>query len=234
MPTETTSAAIEPPQNEYDRAVVALPSNATLYGDTRFVAITWDDEGDGHMPRPAILGAQHSGLPYLARYELIDRLCGDRAMRTVDGALQVRRKPLTPEAYLGLWRAAIKAPLNAEELASQHGLKILVTLGAALEPARRVRPVWTTSPFKSFRGFEAAYGPRFVLGPTASGASGFELTLDLREPRAARDAFYAQDFVTHRDDGEGHVRTSLVSTDRIQRPLPSDQRQDALFSESAS
>lgn len=232
MPTENTPAAIAPPLNEYARAVVALPSDATFYSDTRFVAIAWDDAGDGHMPRPAIVGADRA-LPYLAPYELIDLLCGDRAMKAVDGALQVRHRTLTPEAYLGLWRAALAAPLQAQELGSQHGLKILVTLGAALQPARRASRVWSSSPFAGFHDFEAAYGPRFVLGPTASGASGFELTLDLCEPLAARDAFYARALVTDRDDAEGFVRTSLVATDRIQRPMPPDQSQAALFTGSA-
>lgn len=230
MPTENMPAAIAPPLNEYARAVVALPPDATFYSDTRFVAIAWDDAGGGDTPRPVIVGADRA-LPYLAPYELIDLLCGDRAMKAVDGALQVRHRTLTPEAYLGLWRSSLAAPLQAQDLGLQHGLKILVTLGAALEPVRRASRVWSTSPFANFHDFEAAYGPRFVLGPTASGASGFELTLDLREPLAARDAFYARALVNDRDDAEGFVRTSLVATGSIRRPLPLDQGQPALFTE---
>lgn len=233
MATENPTAAIQPPLNELARLVVALPLDATLYSSTHFVAIVWDD--DAGVPRPSFLGAPDAGLPYLAPYRLIGDLCGDRAMRSVDGALRVRQRIVTPEAYLGLWRTAMQAPITAQELADRHGLKILVTLGAALAPARLATRVWTCSPFNDFHDFEATYGPRFVLGPTASGASGFELTLDLCEPRSARDAFYGKALVMDRKDAEGRVHTSLVSMATGPRDLPSESGgQAALFTEVAA
>lgn len=233
MPTESTPSASQLPVNEIARAVVALPKDATLYGDTHFVAIVWDAPGDGNAPRPSILGADSLALPYLPPYRLIDLLCGDRAMRAVDGSLQVRQRKVTPEAYLGLWRAALLVAFTPDELADRLGLKVLVTLGAALAPARQARSSWTSSPFKGFADFEAAYGARFVLGPTASGASGFHVTLDLREATAARDAFYGRDFVSDRDDAEGYVEMALVSERTALHALPADGAQAGLFEEDA-
>ncbi len=230
MPTETISAAIQP-LNEFARAVVALPKDATLYSDTHFMAIAWDQPDDASAPRPTILGAGRGVLPYLPAYRLINLLCGDRAMRTVDGTLRVCRRTVTPEAYLGLWRAALQAALSPEELADQLGLKILVTLGAALASARQASSCWTTSPFKSFSEFEEAYSSRFTLGPTARGASGFRITLDLREATAARDAFYGRDLVTNRDDAEGCVEVALVPMDAGERIWPSTEAQPSLFGE---
>lgn len=228
MPTDTTPAAAQPPLNEIARAVVALPEDATFYNDTRFVAIAWDDPGDAGAPRPTILGAEHGGLPYVASYQLIDLLCGDRAMRAVDGTLRLRHRMVTPEAYLGMWRAALLVPFTPDELASRLGWTIRVTLGAALAAARQARSHWSTSPFESFAAFEATYGPRFVQVPTASGAPGFELTLDLREPTAARDAFYGRDLVTDREDAEGQVRTALAAIGTAGRALPPPGAQDPL------
>jgi hypothetical protein len=233
MPTDLTSAATQPPINEVARAAVVLPTDATLYSDTRFVAIAWDDPGDGSQPQASILGADGRTLPYLARFQLIDLLCGDRAMRAVDGTLQVCHRAVTPEAYLGLWRSALKVPLTPADLAERFGLTIVVTLGAALATARLVRSGWTTSPFAGFAEFEAAYGSRFVPGPTATGAPGFELTLDLREATAARDAFYGRAFVTDRSVTEGHVHMALAAIDVAVRALPSDGVQAGLFQETA-
>lgn len=231
MSTNHVPAVAQSPLNELARAVIGLPLDATLYSSPHFVAIVWDD---GPTPRPSILGAEDTALPYFASYQLINRLCGDRAMRTVDGTLRVRQRTLTPEAYLGLWRAAMQAPLTPQELASRFSLKILVTLGAALAPARLASRVWTSSPFESFLDFEAAYGSRFVLSPTASGASGFELTLDLCAPQAARDAFYGRALVTDRKDAEGHVHTSLMSVGTGPCVLPDGSSQSSLFEENAA
>ncbi|WP_406625360.1 hypothetical protein [Acidovorax sp. SDU_ACID1] len=233
MSIENTPAAVKPPLNELARAVVALPLDATFYESPHFVAIVWD--GDGHAAIPSILDTGSAGLPYLPAYRLIDHLCGDRAMRTVDGTLRVRQRIVTPESYLGLWRTAMQCALAPEELATQHGLKIVITLGAALAPARLASRVWSSSPFKDFHDLEATYEARFVLGPTASGASGFELALDLRELQAARDAFYGQAMVMDRRDAEGRVSASLLPI-RGTGPsiLPDASRQPALFEENAA
>ncbi|UEC01674.1 hypothetical protein [Burkholderia vietnamiensis] len=231
MSANHVPAAPQPPLNELARAVVELPLDATLYSSQHFIAIVWDD---GPSPGPSILGAEDTALPYFAPYQLVSRLCGDRAMRAVDGALRVRQRTLAPETYLGLWRSAMQAPLTPQDLASRFGLKILVTLGAALAPARLASRVWTSSPFESFLDFEAAYGARFVLGPTASGASGFELTLDLCAPQAARDAFYGRALVTDRQDAEGQVHTSLVPTGTGPCTLPDGSPQNSLFEENAA
>lgn len=232
MPTEHISAAGQPPLNELGRVAVALPAEATLYGDTHFVAIAWDSASDGTEPQPTILGADRQALPYLPRYRLIDLLCGDRAMRTVDGALRVQHRTVTPEAYLGLWRAALQQPLEPAALAERHGLKILVTLGAALAPVRTSRSTWTSSPFATFAEFEATYGARFTGITMADGQPGFELVLDLREPDAARDAFYAESFVTQRNDAAGHVRMSLAPSGTGPRRQPTGGEQAAFFERS--
>ena len=91
--------------NEIDRVAVLLPEGTTFYNDKRYVAVAWDEDAQGN-PHGQVLGSNRRSLPFLARYELLSTLCSDRAKQTVDGSLRVNDQVITPERYLGLWRAA--------------------------------------------------------------------------------------------------------------------------------
>ena len=221
----TTSPTI----NEHARSAIALPVDTTFYSDTQFIPIAWDEPGDGSAPRPDILFSKPGHLPYYPKYQLIDLLCGDRARQAVDGTLRVQGQVVTPEAYLGLWRAALADSLTPVQLAARCGLRLFVSLGAALEAVRAAKSSWTSSPFPTFEAFEVLYGERFTHGPTADGRSGFELTLDLREPDAARDAFYAESLISRKDDAASYVRTWLAPISIASAALPSPERQTSLF-----
>lgn len=217
MLNESDRAALKLPRNELDRAVIALPADATIYGATQYVAVVWDHWyttllGGIQVRRPSILGHAGDRLPYLAEYQLINLLCGDRAMCAVDGELRVRGERRSPEDYLGLWRHALAHPRSPDWLATERNLRVLITLEAVLEPARAARCGWTGSPFPTFADFEAAYGHRFVVCDAKDVAPRFELVLDLREPNAARDAFYARSILTDRKDAAGRVSTLLAPT----------------------
>ncbi len=221
MSNDSVRAAPKLPRNELARAVIAVPTDATIYGGTQYIAVVWDHWyttllGGFEISRPSILGPAGNTLPYLTDYRLIDLLCSDRAMCTVDGKLRVLDRQFSPEDYLGLWRYALKHPRSADWLASEHNLRILITLEAALEPARAARCGWSGSPFPTFAEFEAAHGQRFVLSDARDGAQRFELVLDLREPTAARDAFYAGSLLRDREDAGGVVSVSLSSTAEAQ------------------
>jgi len=89
MQTTTSKSDTPYPQpiNEVARVAIALPEDTCFYSDHRFIAVAFDDGIDGVTHE--ILGASRPYLPFFAGYEIFSRLCGDRAMRTVDGTLRV-------------------------------------------------------------------------------------------------------------------------------------------------
>ena len=180
------------PINEIDRVAVLLPRGTTFYNDQRYIAVCWDMDVQGN-PCGQILGSNRRSLPFLARYELLNALCRDRAKQTVDGSLRVNDQIITPERYLGLWRAAIAHPVTAEQFTEQYG-HLLLVLRSPVDLLRGRRTPWASSPFRHFEDFEAAYRRRIEYHCTA-GIENFEIALDLREPDAARDAFYAASFI---------------------------------------
>jgi len=208
---QTSLAATQPPTiNEHFRSVIALPINVTFYDEIQYIAITWDALNDGLTPRPRILHARAGLLPYLPAYRLIDLLCDDRAKKSVDGTLRVQGRAIRPETYLGLWRTALAEALTPTQFAARWGLRVFLTVGATLEPARSSKCSWTSSPFPTFEAFEALHGSRFLHQLTADGRPGFALTMDLREPDAARDAFYAEALLSENPDAACYVRTRLA------------------------
>ena len=88
-------AAIRP-VNEIGRLVVRLPENAKFYGDSHYVTIAFEASDDGCESRS--VGIPVARLVYLPKYRVIDALCGDRALRTVDEVLVVYGKPITMPA----------------------------------------------------------------------------------------------------------------------------------------
>jgi len=71
------------PINEVARLVIVLSNDMSFYNSPLFIAVAFDAGARGVTPE--IIGASRLTLPFLARYEIFSRLCGDRAMRTVDG-----------------------------------------------------------------------------------------------------------------------------------------------------
>lgn len=218
-----------PTVNEHARAAVALPVDTKFYNDTQYIPITWDVRADDSAAPAEILFSRPGHLPYYPKYRLIDLLCDDRARQAVDGTLRVQGRVVTPEAYLGLWRTALTDALTPEQLAARCGLRLLVTLGAALEPVRTAKSSWTSSPFATFETFEGLYGDRFTRAPMADGRPGFELTLDLRQPNAARDAFYAESLISRNAETASYVRTWLSAEGADSSAPAYPERQKSLF-----
>lgn len=229
MQQPSMATTTSPTINEHARAAVALPVDTTFYNDTQYIPITWDVRADDSAAPAEILFSKPGHLSYYPRYRLIDLLCGDRARQAVDGTLRVQGRMVTPEAYLGLWCAALAEALTPEQLAARCGLRLLVTLGAALEPVRTAKSSWTSSPFATFAAFESLYGYRFTQALMADGRPGFELTLDLRQPNAARDAFYAESLISHKAEAASYVRTWLCAEDAASSAPAYPERQKSLF-----
>lgn len=203
---DNLSAPIRP-ANEIERVAIVLPQDTTFYHEQRYLAVAWDKETAG-ATTGQIIGDHRQRLPFLAGYHLFSKLCGDRAMRTVDGSLRVNGQVITPERYLSLWRGTLAKPITAEQFTERHGQQVLLVLGAPLAPLRGQRSAWTSSPFVYFDDFEAAHRDRIEYR-TDGGSEHFEIALDLREPNAARDAFYAASFIQEtslKDQGLVEVR----------------------------
>ena len=119
--------------------------------------------------------------------------------------------------------------VSPAQLADRHGLRILVTLGAALEAVRTAKSPWTSSLFKTFAAFEDAYGSRFTSTPVSDDRPGFELTLDLCEPDAARLTFYAHSLIRRHDEATSHVRIELAPSGPSSRLPPLLHQQASLW-----
>ena len=180
------------PINEVGRAAIVLPNDTSFYSTPLFIAVAFD--AGTHGVTPEILGASRSTLPFLAAYEIFSRLCGDRAMRTVDGSLRVDGDVVTPERYLGLWRTGIGQASTPEQFAERHALCAYVELGGRFEGLRGQRASWSSSPFKTFDHFETAYRERIDY---LDDNERFRVEFDLRQTHAARDAFYLESFLSY-------------------------------------
>ncbi len=177
--------------NEIDRVVIVLPNDTSFYNTPLFIAVAFDANPQGIAPD--IIGASRMNLPFLAGYQLFSRLCGDRAMRTVDGDLCVSGEVVTPERYLALWRTAIGQPLTPDELTDRYAYSVYAVLGGRLEGLRGQRSCWNSSPFETFDHFEAAYRERIdYLDDNRQ----FRVEFDLKQIHAARDVFYLESFLS--------------------------------------
>lgn len=196
------------PINEVARVAIVLPEDTCFYSDHRFIAVAFhatSTDGTAYIVHE-ILGASRSCLPFLAGYEIFSRLCGDRAMRTVDDALRVNGETITPECYLGLWRTAIGQPLTPSRFTERFGYSIYAVLGGQFDGLRGKRKSWSSSPFETFDDFEAAYRDRIDY---LDDGRCFRIDLDLGLAHAARDAFYLEAFLSSAGQCEGSG-TSVV------------------------
>ena len=207
------------PVNEIGRFLVRLPQNATFYGDSHYVPIAFEATADGCESR--IVGIPEARLVYLPKYRVIDMLCGDRAQRTVDEALVVCGKPITPERYLALWRQGLDEAAPPAIMAAMHGLCILAVIEAPLEPLWKAKQPWSGSPFETFDELHARYASQ--IKDMSDGR--FRLEFDIRFDDAARDAFYAEALVS---SALGHD-SSAWSARLILHGRAAARQQGALF-----
>lgn len=191
---EKRNASCAQPVNEVGRIAVALPEDVTFYSDRRFIAVAFDADAHGVMPE--ILGGSRSYLPFRAAYEIFSDLCGDRAIRTVDGELLVDGKIILPERYLALWRTAIGQPVTPSLFADRYGYEIVAILGGTLANLHGKRKSWSSSPFETFDDFEAVYRDRIEY---LDDDQRFRIAFDLKQEHAARDAFYLESFIASSD-----------------------------------
>ena len=151
-----------------------LPEDTSFYTDQRFIAVAFDAATNGVTHE--ILGASRPYLPFLATYEIFSRLCGDRAMRTVDGALRTNSETITPERYLGLWRIAIGQPLTPSAFTERYGYAAYAILSGCLDGLCGKRKSWSSSPFETFDDFETTYRDRIAY---LDDGQRFRIELDL-------------------------------------------------------
>lgn len=207
------------PVNEIGRFLVKLPENATFYGDPHYVPIAFEATGDGCESR--LVGIPQARLAYLPKYRVIDALCGDRAQRTVDEALVVCGKPITPERYLALWRQSLAEAAPPAILTAEHGLRVYAVIETPLAPMWKAKAPWSGSPFETFDEMHARYASQ--IQDLSDGR--FRLEFDLRVDDAARDAFYAESIVSSAlGHDSGAWRAGLILQGRA-----AARQQDALF-----
>jgi hypothetical protein len=178
--------------NEIDAFCVALPADLcpfTGQHHLRYLAVV-DVEGVGHRP----VGRY---LPFEPSTYLIRTLCVERAVDAVDGTLIVRGQRVTPEAYLQAWRDRLAQPLSLLELAERKHLQAIAVFewrhSAAIENRKAT---WVQPPYPTFGELLRARGCS-CGAPCHSGLPSIRrLEIDLAAPTGARDAWWADDFLS--------------------------------------
>ena len=114
------------------------------------------------------------------------------------------------------------------QFARQYGVYAAAVFDAPLAPLRGQASSWSSSPFERFDDIESRYAARMRY---RNDTQAFELVLDLREPDAARDAFYLESFVQAAGLGEAAtIEVQLRPTEHRAASLPA---QPQLFAEAA-
>lgn len=177
--------------DEVDRIVVRLPDDSTLFSGPTYVPVAVDASELGSVPS---LLENDAGIGFLAEYQLFARLCSSRALKTVGGELLVRGKPVQPEQYLRLWRKAIASAISPAQLFERRGWTLRVDFTGPLnDPAYdQGTSSWTDCPFRTYGGFRARFANEIER---LEDGEDF-LSLDLRLPGVAREAFCAQSLLT--------------------------------------
>lgn len=191
--------------NEVRRALVRLPGDATIYGDETFIVVAFDEVAG--MVEATLLHSKCRHQRFLAQYEVFHLLCDGRAARTVDETVLVEGRPITPERYLRLWRAAFDQALSPAAFEASHGLKLVVLLEGPLAPLRGAAAPWTSSPFRTFEDFFERHRRRIEV----LDGGRFRVELDLGRSQGARDAYYGSSFLSSaRGDRDAWSTTHVI------------------------
>lgn len=184
--------------NEVGRVVIVVPNGEARLGGlgNQYVAVAIDKGSDGKLRAESL-----TRYPNYA-YSIIGSACDGRAIETIDGSLTVAGKVVTPEAYLGNWRAALARAVTPDVAAAEHGLIVkLITRGNV--NASKGKPIqWTTDPKSGFDEWAADLA--HLIKPDADGY--FEFELDIRDEQAFRTWETLASYRDHRDNDPRNER----------------------------
>ena len=94
-----------------------------------------------------------------------------------------------------------------------------------------MRCPWPNAPFETFEHLEAFYGTRLIHITAETGETRFGLSLDLREPEAARHTFYVESLLAQTGDTQAGIRVTLGRVAQPPYRLPVFDWQANLFEE---
>lgn len=149
---------------------------------------------------------------------VIRRVCSELAIETVDATRVVRGHPLTPEAYIERWRERLACAIRLDRLALDKELRAVAIFEWAHEPRLAdKKPRWVKAPFQSFG--ELLASREFEPAP-----AGYltRLEIDLAEANGARDAWWADHFLSAVDRAKNlvDVRIDLRRVTRQEQTAP--------------
>lgn len=178
--------------NELDAFCIALPHDVCPHAgpdNAMFLPVVNDELVGNHTLE------RH--FPIRPASSLISLICAERAVMTVDRSLLVNGAPLSPEKYIGRWRARLANPVPLARLALDKGLRAVAVLQWRHSPeigarkANRVNP-----PFNFFSDLLAERGFLTEAVPAASPELHLStLRIDLASDDGARTAWWADDFL---------------------------------------
>jgi hypothetical protein len=204
--------------NELDAFCIVLPPNLcpfTCPDHLRYLAIS-GTEAQPFAHERIQYRAVGTGLPMEPPSALIRRICSERAIDTVGGMLRVEGLEISPESYLKRWRNRLAQPITPEQLALSKQLQaIAIFEWRHTEAIGDRKATWRDPPFATFGDLLAARGFPGVVESTLMSAKVSRLEIDLSANNGARDAWWADDWLSALSQGE------TVLTRRIEvRPAP--------------
>jgi len=119
--------------NEVGRAIVTLPNSPHRYPWENDSVIALAIDRSEFSFKGSIVGSRKRNLGYLSGYQIVPALCEDRAQRCVDKALVVEGKAISPENYIGLWRAAKTTPITLEEVFRIYGIRLVASFSGPVD-----------------------------------------------------------------------------------------------------
>ena len=220
--------------NETEITCVKLPANVcptSSVDHPRFLSIIRIQQSS-----LALLG---TGLPFFPEYEVIARACRERAMLTVDGSLRVNARRIEPDKYLLRWRKALKKAVPISGVIVEFWrCPVAVLEWKHAELLEQIKPRWVEPPYRSFGELLQAHEAQVSSFPrradlsepedtganwsatseasATSGTSMRRLQIDLASPNGARDAWWAEDFLSDRAAANSKVSVRM----ELRRPSP--------------
>lgn len=160
--------------------------------------------GPGNVRLMPVVLVEHVGhhtlgrhIPTSPAWDVIGRICRDRASMTVDHSLLVNGMPISPEHYIKRWRVRVENPVPLSRLALDKGMQAVAVFQWRHSPELAARKAsWVNPAFACFGDLLAAHGrdaDEVTLGQGERPLS--TLKVDLAAPGGARAAWWADDFL---------------------------------------
>jgi hypothetical protein len=147
-----------------------------------------------------VLQVVGKGIAFASHHQVIKDVCRWRAVLTVDGQLRVNGKVVKPEVYLKQWRNVLASATPVEQSVRFLRVRPVATFSWRHDTWRaELKPRWINAPYPCFSALLELHAERLQI-KTPDDQRMSSLEIDLTTSHGARDAWWADDFLSRRED----------------------------------